>query len=151
LDRIGYSFLIILCAALFALLPFTGAVHSLLTDLRDDKFTIETTGNTSASVQLYKPIYEDDTSSIEMVSHDTGDAPVYSSYNATNRQLTIEGLAPTATRVIDVTYDVDAINNSSFSTAITVTTYIWLVMIALFALGGLVWLWWHPVKERMEA
>jgi hypothetical protein len=148
--RIFYSFLIIFTSVLFALLPFTGAIHSLLTDLRDDHFIITTDNTSTASVQLFKNIYEDDTSSIVLLSHDASDVPVWDSYNGTTRALVISGLALNSARVIDVTYDVDAINNNYFAQALTVATYVWLVMIALFAIGGLVWLWWHPVKDKVE-
>jgi len=148
--RIFYSFLIVFTSVLFALLPFTGAIHSLLTDLCEDNQTVTTASSTNATVQLFDELYDDDTSSIELLSHDSDDIPIVSSYNGTTRALIIAGLAEDTTRVIDVTYDVDAINNSYFTTAITVATYIWLIMIALFALGGLIWLWWHPVKEGME-
>jgi hypothetical protein len=135
---------------LLALLPFTGAIHSLLTDLREDNHTIVTASSNNATVQLFKELYDDDTSSIELASHDADDVPIVSSYNGTTRALVIAGLAEDTTRVIDVTYDIDAINNSYFSTALTVATYVWLIMIALFALGGLIWLWWHPVKDQLE-
>lgn len=149
--RIYYSFLIVLVTVLLAVLPFTGATHALLTDLREDNHTITTDGaSTTATVQLYKDLYDSDTSSVELVSHDIDDTPAVSSYNATTRALVITGLAVSTIRVIDVTYDVDAIDNSYFSTAITVVTYTWLIMIPLFALGSLVWLWWRPVKERLS-
>ena len=148
--RIFYSFLIIFTSVLFALLPFTGAIHALLTDLREDNYTVTTAASANASVQLFKELYDGDTSSIELLSHDADDEPVTSSYNGTTRALVVAGLAQDTTRVLDVTYDIDAINNSYFATALTVATYIWLIMIALFALGGLIWLWWQPAKEQME-
>jgi len=111
--------------------------------------TVTTAGVSNSTVQLFKPLYDNDTSSIEIISHDIDDVPIYSSYNSTTRALLIIGLAENTTRVIDVTYDVDAINNTYISTALTVATYIWLIMIALFALGGLIWLWWGPVKDKL--
>lgn len=149
--RIFYSFLIVFSSVLLALLPFTGAAHSLLSDLREDNFTVVTgAGVTTGTVQLFKELYDDDTSSIELLSHDVDDTPLYSSYNTTTRAIVITGLSANTTRTLDVTYDVDAIDNSYFSNATTVVTYIWLIMIPLFALGCLIWLWWGPVKERLS-
>ena len=149
--RIYYSFLIILCAVLLALLPFTGAVHSLLTDLREDTFTVDTSGGTTnTTVQLFKTLYDGDTSSIALASHDSDDIPLFHSYNATTRSLAITGFAANTTRSVDVTYDVDAIGNTYFATALTTVTYLWLIIIGLFAIGSLVWLWAGPVKERLS-
>lgn len=129
----------------------TGAAHALLTDLKEDIFTITTAvGSDNSTVQLYKKLYENDTSSIEFVSHDTGDIPLASTYNSTTRSLLILGLAENITRSIDVTYEIDAIDNTSFTTALTALTFIWLIMIPLFALGGLIWLWWGPVKDKLS-
>jgi hypothetical protein len=149
--RIFYSFLIVFISVLFALLPFTGAIHSLLTDIKEDKFTITTAAAaTNSTIQLYKPLYDDDISSIEFVSHDTDDALIASTYNSTSRELLVLGFAAGTSRSIDVSYEIDAINNTYFSTAITVATFIWLIMIAVFAVGGLIWLWWGPVKDKLE-
>jgi hypothetical protein len=149
--RIFYSFLIVLVAVLLALLPFSGGIHSLLTDLREDNHTVTTaSGTTNATVQLFKSLYDADISSVVVTSHDIDDTPSAYSYNTTTRALVITGLAASTTRIIDVVYDVDAIDNSYFASAITVVTYLWLILIPLFALGSLVWLWWHPVKERLS-
>lgn len=148
--RIFFSFLIVVCAVLFALLPFTGAVHSLLTDLKQDSFSITTASTSNTTVQLYKPLYDNDTSSIVFVSHDIDDSPIASTYNSTSRALLVLGMAENTTRLIDVTYEIDAINNTAFATAVTVVTYLWLIMIALFAMGGLIWLWWNPVRDKLE-
>lgn len=149
--RIFYSFLIVFTAVLLSLLPFSGAIHSLLTDLREDNHTITTAeSTTNATIQLFKSLYDGDTSSIVFTSHDVDDSPMAYSYNSTTRALMITGLAASTSRVIDIVYDVDAVDNSYFSSAITVVTYLWLIIIPLFALGSLVWLWWHPVKERLS-
>jgi len=126
-------------------------MHSLLTDLREDNFTVSTaTGTSNTTVQLFKELYEDDVFSIHLLSDDVDDIPLYHSYNSTTRALLVIGLADNTTRTLDVTYDVDAINNSYFATATMTITYIWLIIIPLFALGSLVWLWWTPVKERLS-
>lgn len=133
------------------MLPTSGGIHSLLTDLREDNHTIITAaGTTNATVQLFKSLYDDDTSSVNVISHDIDDTPFVYSYNSATRALVITGLAASTTRVIDIVYDVDAVDNSHFTSAITVVTYLWLIIIPLFALGSLVWLWWHPARERLS-
>ena len=135
---------------MLAILPMTGAQYSLLTDLRADTFTVSTNSTaTTGTVQLVKDIYDDDVTTISLSSNDVDDSPLYSSYNATTRALTVSGLAVSTDRTLTVTYDVDAINNSAFSSALTVGGYPWLIMIVLFPLGGLIWLWAGPVKRKL--
>ena len=148
--RIFYSFLIMFGAVLLAILPMTGAQYALLTDLREDNFTVTTdNATTTGTVQLVKDIYDDDVTTITLSSDDVDDSPLYSSYNATSRALIVSGLAVSTARTLTVGYDVDAINSSAFSSALTVGGYPWLIMIVLFPLGGLIWLWAGPVKRKL--
>ena len=141
--RIFYSFLIMFTSVILIILPITSGVYDFKTDLREDNFTITTaTGTTNSTVQLFKAVYDDDDSTIEILSHDVDDAPLLSSYNTTSRALVVIGLAENTTRQIDVTYDIDAIENSaSLSTFLGYLAWIWIIMWIALPVAGLVAIW----------
>jgi len=136
--RIFYAFLIILCAALlFFLVPFTAGPYAFKTDLREDVFTVSTgVGESEATVQLFKEVYDGDVSTIEIVSGDVDDVPLYSSYNVTTRALTISGLAVSTDRSVTVTYDVDALPGMSAIATMLDYTPFWLYLICLMFMGA---------------
>jgi hypothetical protein len=139
--RIFYAFLVILCAVLlFLLLPFTTGPHSFQTDLKEDSFTVVTADTNNATVQLYKVLYDDDMSSIGILSRDTDDIPLASSYNGTTRALVIIGLATNTTRAIDVTYEIDALGGNAVIGTILDMFPFFLIAICLMFIGGAIYL-----------
>ena len=99
-------FLIVFVAVVCFMLPITAAQHAFRTEVKEDKFTVITgAGVASANVQLVKPLYDNDTSSILFLSNDIDDSPVVSSYNSTTRALLVGGLAASTTRTLDVNYE----------------------------------------------
>jgi hypothetical protein len=139
--RIFYAFLVILCAVLlFLLLPFTTGPHSFQTDLKEDSFTVVTADTNNATVQLYKALYDDDMSSIGILSRDTDDIPLASSYNGTTRALVIIGLAANTTRAIDVTYEIDALGGNAVIGTILDMFPFFLIAICLMFIGGAIYL-----------
>ena len=139
--RIFYAFLVILCSVLlFLLLPFTTGPHSFQTDLKEDSFTVITADTTNATVQLYKELYDDDMSSIGILSRDTDDIPLASSYNGTTRALVIIGLAANTTRAIDVTYEIDALGGNAVIGTLLDMFPFFLIAICLMFIGGAIYL-----------
>jgi len=99
-----------LTAVILFMLPITLAVYGFRTDLETDYFTSPTGAVvTTANVVLQKAIYDDDTDTITITSDLSTDVPVYSSYNATSRLLGMSGLTANTTRIVTVSYDVDAL------------------------------------------
>jgi len=108
--KVFYAFLIVLTATILFMLPLTSMIYDFRTDQRDDEFTVTTAAAvTSANVTLGNYVFDDDTGTISFTSNDTTEAPTVSSYNATSRQLLVAGLSTSTTRLLEITYDVDAI------------------------------------------
>lgn len=141
--RIFYSFLIMFVSAILIILPISAGVYDFQTDLREDNFTVTTAvGSDNCTVQLLKPIYDNDTSTITVSSRDVDDEPLYSSYNCTTRALTIIGLAEDATRSLTITYDVDAIPGSNaLATFLSYLSFIWIIMWVALPISAIVSIW----------
>jgi len=141
--RIFYSFLILMVSVFLWILPFTDSAYAFRTDLREDNFTVSTAaGVTSANVTLFDEVYDDDTSTISIVSNDADDAPLYTSYNATTRQMLFSGLAVSTDRTVTVTYDVDALSgNSVFHTLMDQAPWLYILIIIALPIAGLVAIW----------
>jgi hypothetical protein len=139
--RIFYAFLVILCSVLlFLLLPFTTGPHAFQTDLKEDSFTVVTADTTNGTVQLYKPLYDDDMSSVVILSRDTDDVPLAFSYNGTTRVLEIIGLAANSTRAIDVSYEIDALGGNAVISTILDMFPFFLIAICLMFIGGAIYM-----------
>jgi len=137
--RVFYAFLIIFGAVFLWLLPITTAIYDFRTDLREDAFAVATgAGETSANVVLTKPIYDNDTNTIDILTSLATDNATYSSYNSTSRQLEVGQLVVSENRTLTVTYDIDAlVANPSISTLMDILPFMWLICIAVFAPLGL--------------
>ena len=132
--------MIIVVAVILWMLPFTEAIYDFRTDVRTDTFTVLTgVGVTTGSVQLFTDIYDDDTSTIDLSSNDADDDPLYSSYNASNRQLDMTGFAANTTRTLTVLYDIDALTESeAVGNLLDMLDLFWLLVIIGFPAAGLV-------------
>lgn len=121
------------------MLPVSGAVYDFRTDLREDEFTSPTgVLVTTANVTLGKPVYDNDTSTIDYFSDLSTDVPVYSSYNATSRQLGVAGLTDNTTRTLTITYDIDALGGSdALNTFVGYVPWMWMLLIIVFPIAGL--------------
>ena len=126
-------------ALILFMLPTTEAQYDYVTDLETDTFNVSTgVGVTTASVQLNEAIYDDDTDTISLSSNDTDDAPTYSSYNATNRNLTMSGLSENTTRTITVTYDVYSLSSSgAVDNFVSKLDLFWLIVIIAFPIAAI--------------
>lgn len=137
--RIFYAFLVLVTAAILYMLPVTEAIYDFRTDQRSDYFNYSTSvGETTANVTLLRPVYDNDTSTISVLSDTSADVPVFSSYNTTTRATIITGLADNTTRLLTVTYDVDALSDANAVEAIiSRLDFLWLLMIIAFPIAAL--------------
>lgn len=139
MNRIFSAFLILLTSALLWLVPITNLVYDFQTDIKTDSFYATTAvGVTSTNVTLNKAVYDNDTSTIEVISYLNTDAPVFSSYNSTTRLTNITGLTASTSRTLDVSYDTDALNASdAWQGILDKAGLIWMVLIIAFPVAGL--------------
>lgn len=137
--KIFSAFLIIVVAAILFMLPLTGLIYNFRTDLRTDAFVYATGGaETTANVTLLKPVYDDDTQTIDILSSLGTDVPVFSSYNTTTRIVDMSGMTANTSRTISVSYDIDALEGSdSINTITDRTPFIWLLIIIAFPMVAL--------------
>lgn len=117
------------------------AVYDFETKLRTEEFTSPTAaGVTAANVTLGKPIFDDDTSTLDFLSDLSTDTPAYSasSYNSTTRLFTTSGLTANTTRVLTISYDVNALEG--FDAIVLIVDrwpFIWLLLVIIFPLVGI--------------
>lgn len=137
--RIFYAFLVIVVASILFMLPVSVAIYDFRTDLREDTFDTDTgVGVTTANVILGKPVYDNDTETIDILSDLATDVPTYSSYNTTSRQLGISVLTANATRILTVSYDIDALEGSdAINTVMDIIPFIWMLVIIAFPMAAL--------------
>jgi len=138
-NKIFTGFLIILFSALLWLVPISGLVYGFQTDLRTDEFYITTTvATTNATVTLSKAIYDNDTATISVFSDLNTDLPVFVSHNSTTRATVFDGLSDNATRTLEVSYDYDALNSTTWATVLNLAPTLWMIIIIIFPLVVLV-------------
>ena len=88
----------------------TSVVHDAQAAPASDSFTVATgTGQTSATVTLSRPHIHADTTHMSATSDNQNDSPNVTSYNPSTRQVTVVGLAQSATRTLTVHYETDAL------------------------------------------
>lgn len=138
-EKIFWSFIIIFLSVLFAFLPVTDAAYAFKTDTKTDTFSVSTgAGETTGNVTLFKTVYDDDTSTIELLSQGAGDEPIWTSYNTTTRALIITGLSENLTRSLSVTYDTTAAGTTGAIATIidNFSTPIYILLVVLFPIAG---------------
>ena len=68
-------------------------------------------GETTDTIALADPLYEDDVANVTSVNSDNGsDTPTASSYAAATDTLTVAGLAASGTRVLTIAYNSEALD-----------------------------------------
>lgn len=133
------GFLIVLCSVIFWLLPVSDSIYAWKTEPRTDTRTLTTAAAvTTANTVLLKPIFDNDVSTLSFASDLSTDVPAYVSYNTTSRLVVISGLTANASRVMGITYDVTAFDESTVFEALSDAT-VWLLYIffIVFPMGGI--------------
>ncbi len=141
--RVFYSFLILLTSAILFMLPVSEATYDYRTNLQEDTFTVATgAGEVSDNVSLTHVLYDNDTSTITILSNDADDAPAFSSYNTTTRALEVSGLADSTNRTLTVSYDINALSAwSGVSAFADRMNLIWYLGIVAFLVIAIVVMW----------
>ena len=141
---------IIMIMIAFVVFPMvmTGA-HEVLTDDETESFeNVSTgTGETTATVTLSKSLYDNSTSSVTSITSDNAnDDPTADSYNSSNKQLTVGGLAESATRTLTVAYESEATEGyTGLKSLVKIRPTLIFVML-LFSGGGLVYFSIRPLR-----
>jgi hypothetical protein len=87
----------------------SNVVHDAQVAPASDQFSVTTgTGQTSATVTISRSHFHNDTTHMSVTSSNQNDNPSVTAYNPSTRQVTVGGLAPSATRTLTVRYEVDA-------------------------------------------
>lgn len=143
--RIFTGFLIMFCSVILWLLPIPQSVYDYRTDPRTDTFSITTgLGVTSGSAVLRKPIYDDDIMTLVFSSNNSGDSPLYSSYNTTSRLVDFTGLAANTTRALEITYDINALeSNGALENMAGIEPWLYYIILILFPIAGLIYIFWE--------
>jgi hypothetical protein len=132
--RIYNGFLILLVSALLWLLPVSEAIYNFRTDIRDDSSTVATDpAETTKDIQLFKPLYENDTSRVTFTSTLLTDSVAVATYAPTTRILSITGLTDDTARTLEIEYPYNALaTNTAINTLMNVLPFFWtLILIAL--------------------
>ncbi len=138
-NNIFNAFLILFASVILWLLPQTSAIDDFITDLRTDTLSATTAvAVTTDNVTLLAALYDDDIGRVSIASDDATDIPIANSYNTTSRALNVTGLTANATRVLEVTYDIDALGGSpAVVTFVSNLPFIWLLVIAVFPMAAI--------------
>jgi len=141
-QKIFNSFLIVVASTILFLIPFTQSSEAIKTDQRDDIFSVVTAAaQTTDNIILSKALYDNDVTTITVISDSTDDAISWGSYNATGQQLLISGMDASNTRVLTATYDVNALNDPAIETLVDAFIWIWILSAVAFAPSGLASIW----------
>ena len=97
--------ILLLPATLYAINDFR------MTDYEEGHNITTEAAETTASVQLSQKLFNDDTSLVSASSNCTQDAPIPSSFVPATDILTITGLAEDTSRLLTLTYKIDALED----------------------------------------
>jgi hypothetical protein len=139
--RIFYAFLILLTSVLLWFIPVTDLIYDFRTDVRnDDIVKVTNASETSANVTLHTYIYGSDATLASVTSDEGADAPVIYAYAPSNHTANITGLSVSLSRILTVTYDVDALSGSTAWDKILddIVPKLWLLIIIIFPIAALV-------------
>jgi hypothetical protein len=121
------------------LLPITALIYTFQTDVTNNQFYVTTSpGITDTTVTLSDSVYDDDTSTIVVISDLNSDIPTLVSYNTTSRATVFNSLTDNASRTLTITYDTDALNSGAWDSVLTIFPKIWMILILCFPVVGLV-------------
>lgn len=138
--KIFWAFIILAGSAILWLLPVSEGIYNFRTDVKEETRTVITgAGDTTASLVLSKPVYQDDASTIEVLSSIDTDTTVIDSYTPATRTLALSGLDSDASRELSISYDVNALQwHTAFDTMLTYVPFIWIVILIAFPICGMI-------------
>lgn len=115
------------------MLPVVEAIYDYRTMQRIETETVPTVGVTTGNVILGVPVFEDDTDVIDIISDLGTDAPALTTYNTTNRMVSFDGLTANGTRIITITYLIDALSTvPAVNTLMGWLPFIWYLVVVAF-------------------
>lgn len=137
--RIFQAFLIIIASTLLFLVPITESVEEFLVDTQEDNISVSTAvGETSENVTLSETLYDSDISSVVVISDLSSDTVSWSSYNATPNHFLVSGMTANTSRLLTVSYDIDALGgNAALILLANRLPIFWLVWMGAFAPAAL--------------
>jgi len=120
------------------MLPVDQAIYDFRTRLFEDPYYYTTGDIVTANVTLSKVVYDNDQSTIDILSDEAFDTPTLSAYNTTTRALIIAGLSGNETRTLTVFYDIDSLGASdAINNFLDIVPYIWMLLIVLLPAAGI--------------
>lgn len=131
-----------------------GGITDAVTDFRTDSLTETFDGETgvgesSVNVQLSSTLWNASLSNASVSSNVTADAPSMSSYNGTNRQVTIAGLVASTPRTLTVEYRTAGLEDMAGADEIStnIPTLILMFIILIPASGLLALIVWAVKRQ----
>lgn len=122
--------LILLIDALLWLLPINAAVDTFRTNQITNTFTATVTGSGNVSATLSQDLFNANTSLVAMTSNNTADTPVVAGYTTATRALSIAGLVPSETALLNVRYSVDNfVGQPIWQTVLGMAPWIWILLL----------------------
>lgn len=138
--RIFQGFLVLVVVAILWMLPVSQAIYDFRTDIREDVFAVTTGGaETTTAEVLLKPVYDDDTGTISLLSDLATDTPALDAYTPATQVVDISGLTADSSRELTVTYDTDALSvHAAVSIVMDLLPMIWILILVAFPVVSLI-------------
>jgi len=138
--KIFSSFLVVLTAVLLFFLPFSEAVYDFRTDVKTDSlYSATDPGEATDNLTLTHEIYDDDSSTLSLLSSNSADIPVLSAYSPDSHSILVSGLSENSTRTLAVSYDIYALTGwSGIDTFVSRLGLFWILIIFSFVVCGFV-------------
>ena len=141
--RIFYAFLVLMTAAILLMVPVSEAVYDFRTDLKTDIFTSVTdVDETTDNLTLTNDVYNDDTSTLTILSSESSDVPALAAYGESNHTILVSGLSENTTRTLTVTYDIYSLPGwAGIDAIVSKTNFLWYLALIAFVPLALIAVW----------
>lgn len=138
--RIFYAFLVLVTAAILFMLPVSEAIYDFRTDLKVDALPSYTApAETTDNLTLTHQVYDNDTSSVVVLSSDSDDLPILSAYDDPTHSVLISGLTDNTTRTLQISYDIYALSGwDAIDVVVSRVNLIWFLCIIAFIPAAIV-------------
>lgn len=140
------ALLVIAACLIILLLPATvAAINDFrMTDYEAGYMVTTGGGETSADVELSQELFNDDTSLVSVSSNSTNDAPIPSTYVDATDTLTIIGLNQSTTRLLTLTYSINALEDY---VGAGIASRVWPIFLVLGVIGLIVGAVYNATKH----